>query len=69
MPFPVNLSKLSHVLINDVVKETVYDKLVAKVNSIDTGGFVLKLINLYDADKSKIENKTPDTIRLVKKTD
>ena len=69
MPFPVNLSKLSHVLINDVVKETVYDKLVAKVNSIDTGAFVLKLINLYDADKSKIENKTPDTIRLVKKTD
>ena len=54
---------------NDVVKETVYDKLVAKVNSIDTGGFVLKLINLYDAGKSKIENKTPDTIRLVKKTD
>ena len=69
MPFPVNLSKLSHVLKNDVVKETVYDKLVAKVNSIDTGGFILKLINLYDADKSKIENKIPDTIRLVKKTD
>ena len=28
---------------NDVVKKTVYDKLVAKVNSIDTSGFVLNL--------------------------
>ena len=27
---------------NDVVKKTVYDKLVAKVNNIDTSDFVLK---------------------------
>ena len=33
-PVPVGLSKLSDVVKNDVVKETVYDKLVAKVNSI-----------------------------------
>ena len=32
---PVDLSKLSDVVKNDVVKKTVYDKLVAKVNNID----------------------------------
>ena len=39
---PVDLSKLSEVVKNDVVKKTVYDKLVPKVNSIDTSAFVLK---------------------------
>ena len=34
-PFPVDLSKLSDVVKNDIVKKTVYDKLVAKVNNID----------------------------------
>ena len=43
VPVPVDLSKLSNVVKNDVVKKTVYDKLVAKVNSIDTSAFVLKL--------------------------
>ena len=43
VPVPVDLSKLSDVVKNDVVKKTVYDKLVAKVNSIDTSEFVLKL--------------------------
>ena len=43
MPVPVDLSKLSDVVKNDVVKKTVYDKLVTKVNSIDTSEFVLKL--------------------------
>ena len=37
---PVDFSKLSDVVKN--VKKTVYDKLVAKVNSIDTSAFVLK---------------------------
>ena len=41
-PIPVDLSKLSVVVKNEVVKETVYDKLIAKVNSIDTSAFVLK---------------------------
>ena len=41
-PGPVDLSKLSDVVKNDVVKETLYDKFVAKVNSIDTSGFLLK---------------------------
>ena len=38
----VDLSKLSNVVKNDVVKKTVYNKLVAKVNNIDTSDFVLK---------------------------
>ena len=36
---PVDLSKLTNVVKNEVVKKTVYDKLVAKVNNIDTSGF------------------------------
>ena len=39
---PVDLSKLSNVVNNDVVKKTVYDKLVAKINNIDISGFILK---------------------------
>ena len=65
VPVPVDLSKLSDVVKN-VVKKTVYDKLVAKVNSIDTSGFVLK--TKYDTDKSELKNKIPDTSGLVKKT-
>ena len=45
-----DLSKLSDIVKN-YVKKTVYDKLVAKVNSIDTSGFVLK--NNYDTDKMR----------------
>ena len=33
---PVDLNKLSDVVRNDVVKKDVYDRLVAKVNGIDT---------------------------------
>ena len=40
VPVPVGLIKLSDVAKNDVVQKTVYDKLVEKVNKIDTGGFV-----------------------------
>ena len=50
-----------------LLKKTVYDKLVAKVNSIDTSAFVLK--TKYDTDKSEIENEIPGTTALVKKTD
>ena len=67
MPAPVDLSKLSNVVKNDVVKKAVYDKLVAKANSIETSGFVLK--TNYDTDKKELENKIPDTSGLVKKTD
>ena len=41
-PVRVDLSKLSDVAKNDVVKKTVYRKLVTKVNKIDTSGFVSK---------------------------
>ena len=66
MPVPVNLSKLSDVVKNDIVKKTEYDKLVGKVNNIDTSKFVLK--TKYDTEKSVLENKIPDTSSLVKKT-
>ena len=36
VPIPLDLSKLSDVAKNDVVKKTVYNKLVAKANNIDT---------------------------------
>ena len=65
MPVPVDLSKLSDVIKNDVVKKTVYDKLVAKVNIIDISRFVLK--TKYDTDKTELENKISDTSGLVKK--
>ena len=65
VPVPTDLIKLSNVVKNDVVKKTVYDKLVAKVNNIDTSGFVLKAT--YDTDKSELENKISDTIGLIKK--
>ena len=55
VPVPVDLSKLSNAVKNEVVKKTVYDKLVAKVNNIDTSGFVLK--TNYDADKTELEKK------------
>ena len=48
-PVPVDLSKLSDVVKNDVVKKAVYDQLAAKVNNIDTNDFVLK--TKYLADK------------------
>ena len=67
MPVATDLSKLSNVVKNDVVKKTDYNKLFTKVDNIDTSGFVLK--TKYDTDKSELENKIPDTSGLVKKTD
>ena len=66
MPVPVDLSKLSDVVKNNVVKKNVYNNLVTKVNNIDTSGFLLKA--KYDTDKSELENKIPDTSGLVKNT-
>ena len=39
---PVDLAKLTNVVKNDVVKKTEYNKLVTKVNDIDTTNFALK---------------------------
>ena len=67
VPIPNDLSKLSHVVTNDVVKKTVYDKLVAKVNNIDTSDFVLK--TNFNTKFTGLENKITNTSGLVKKTD
>ena len=66
-PVPVDLSKLSDVVKNDVVKETAYNKLVTKINNIGTSTFDLK--SKYDVDKTELKNKILDTSGLVKKTD
>ena len=65
VPVPIDLSKLSNVVKNDIVKKAMYDKLVEKVNNIDTSGFVLK--TKYQTDKSELEKKITDTSDLVKK--
>ena len=39
VPVHVDLSKLSDAVKNDVVKKTLYDKLIAKVNKLDTSDF------------------------------
>ena len=67
MPVPADLSKISDLAKNDVITKPVYDKLVEKVNNIDTSRFVLE--TKYDTDKSEIENKIPDTSELLKKAD
>ena len=67
VPVPVDLSKLSDAVKNDVVKKSVYDKLVAKVNSLDNSDFVLK--TKYDTDKTEIKSKIRDTSGPVKKSD
>ena len=62
---PVDLSKLSNVVKNDV-KKTVYDKLVAKVNNINTSGLVKKTD--YNTKITEIEDKSPNSNSFVKKT-
>ena len=73
-PVPNDLANLSNAVKNDVVKKTEYNKLVTKVDNIDTTGFVLK--TKYDTDQSDLEKKIsdvdkkiPDTSAFVKKTD
>ena len=51
MPIPADFSKLNNVVKNDVVKKTVYDKLVTKVNNTDTSDFALK--TKYQTDKTE----------------
>ena len=63
MAVSVDLSKLSDVVKNDVIKKAEYNKLVNKVNNIDTSRFILK--TKYDADKIELEKKIPDTSNLI----
>ena len=66
------MAKLSNVVKNVVVKKTEYDKLVIKVDKIDTTIFALKTTyDTYMSDlKYKIsdaEKKIPNTSDLTKK--
>ena len=45
-----------------MVKKAVSDKLVAKINNIDTSDFVLK--SKYQTDKTELEKKIPDVSNL-----
>ena len=63
---PVDLSKLSNAVKDDVVKKTVY-KLVAKVDNTDTSGLVKK--TGYNTKITEVKDKIPDTTNFVKKTD
>ena len=65
MPVPVDLSNLSDAVKNDVVKTTEYNKLVAKVDNIDTSRLALK--TKYDSDKSELENKIPALVVLLER--
>ena len=63
-PVPLDLNKLRDVVKNDAVKKTLYDKLVAKVNNIDTSDF---LLTMYNKEKTKLEKKIPNVTDFVKK--
>ena len=61
---PNDLNMLSNVVDSDVLKITVYDKLVIKVNAIDTNiqstsGIVTK-VSMHDSVKNVLEKKTED---------
>ena len=49
------------------LKKTVYDKLVAKVDNIDTCDFALK--TKYNTEKTELEKKIPNVTDFVKKAD
>ena len=65
VPVPVDLSKFSDVVKNNVLKKAVYDKLVDKVKNINIGEFVLK--TKYQTDKAELEKKIPDVTDFFKK--
>ena len=60
------MAKLSNVVKNDVIEKTEYNKLVTKVDNIDTTGFVLKF--KYDTDKSDLEKKISDAEKKIPNT-
>ena len=63
VPVPTDLSKFSNVVENDVVKKDVYDKLIAKVNSIDTNDFALR--TKYQTDKTEYNSVNQKTKFLI----
>ena len=69
VPVPTDSIKfLSNVVKNDRIKKDVYEKLVAKVNNINTGAGKFILKSDYDADKAELENKVPDVSGFASKT-
>ena len=58
VPVPVDLSKLSDIVKNDVVKKAVYDIIVEKVNNIGTSGIFLKTKYEVSVDTSELVKKT-----------
>ena len=59
------MSKLSNAVKTEIAKKNVYDKLVAKINNIDTSGFVLK--TKYETNKSELEKKFLILVMLLKR--
>ena len=45
-----------------LLKKTIYDQVIAKVNNIDTSDFVLK--SKYQTDKTELEKKIADVSNL-----
>ena len=45
-----------------LLKKTIYDQVIAKVNNIDTSDFVLK--SKYQTDKTELEKKIVDVSNL-----
>ena len=63
---PPDLSKLSHVVKNDLVKKAVYDELVKNVGTIDAGKLVQKTD--YDDEISNAEGNISDITNLATTT-
>ena len=71
---PIDLAKLSYVVKNDVMKKIEYNKLVTKVDNINTKNFFSRTKSeKYGTDFEdkidKIDKKIPDVTNLVKKAD
>ena len=65
VPVPVDLSKLSNVVKNDVIKKTAYNTKIAEIV-----GKIPDISNLATKTSlTSVENKIPDTNSFVKKTD
>ena len=62
---PVDLSELSDFVKNHFFKNTVYDKLAAKVNNIGTSDFVLK--TKCQTEIAELENKISGVTELLRK--
>ena len=52
VPVPTDLSKLSNLVKNDVVKKTAYNKLVSKVDNIDTNDFVYNRLSMIQTKQN-----------------